>query len=204
MVNQVLPLKYANALFLVAKNSGKLKQIENDLGFIIKIFKENPEFEKVINHPGINKENKKQMIKEIFMDKINSVSFNLLFLLIEKNRENLLSKIYEIFTEKVNEYEGIKKLTIETVTLLSRAEKQYFSRELGKIFNKKIYLDAKVNQGILGGIIIRDKMTMIDASMKHFLTSLKNFIKDTKVKKERKKIKDIKNKKSKNRRKKCR
>lgn len=194
MVNQVLPEKYANALFLAAKNSGNLRQTEQDISLILKIFKTNPDFEKVINHPGINKENKKQLIKEIFLNKINEITLNLLFLLIDKKRESLLSKIYDIFTEKVYEYEGIKKLTVETATSLTPAEKQYFSKEMEKIFKKKIYLDAKVNQGILGGIIIRDKMTMIDASIKQFLDSLKNQLKNTKIKKEKKKIKISKKK----------
>ncbi len=191
MVNQVLPAKYANALFLAAKDLDQIKKVKADLEMILKIFKENPEFEKVINHPGINKENKKQIIKEIFTSKINELSLNFLFLLIDKKRESLLTKIHDIFTERVYEYEGIKKLTIETAIPLSLKEKQYFAKEMGEVFKKKINIDTKVDLGILGGIIIRDKMTMIDASLKQFLNSLKNQIKETKVKKQ-KEIKKIK------------
>ncbi len=205
MVNQVLPTKYANALFLVAKELARVKQVSQDIEMIIKILKKNSDFEKVINHPGINKENKKQIIREIFTNKISDISLNFLFLLIDKKRENLLSKIYDIFTERVYEHEGIKKLTVETAIPLSLKEKQYFAKEMEEVFKKKINIDTKVDRGILGGIIIRDKMTMIDASLKQFLNSLKNQIKETKVKKQKKKIKIKKNKtKSKNRRKKCR
>lgn len=96
---------------------------------------------------------------------------------------------------------------METAIKLTSQQKNNLAKVLEKMFNKKIDMDLKVNEGILGGIIIKDKMKLIDASLKKIADKLKDNLKIAKIKKiKTKKIKNrkLKSIKDKSRRKKCR
>jgi len=200
MINLILPSKYAEALFLAAKNNNSVNNVKQDLDFILKVFNDYPELEKIICHPVIVKENKKNIIEQIFINKISNLTLNFLFFLIDRKRENILKKVYEIYTEKTMQAEGIKKLEIETAIKLTPQQKNTLAKVLEKMFNKKIYMDLKVNKGILGGVIIKDKMKLIDASLNKFLINLKDNLKSGRVDKitaKKKEIKKVKSKKHK-------
>ena len=72
--------------------------------------------------------------------------------------------------DEVNE---IKKLTVETVYRLNNKEQKNLEKELEKVFHKKVKIDASVNAGILGGIRIKDKSKLYDASFLNFLNNSK-------------------------------
>ena len=124
MINLILPSKYAEALFLAAKNNNSVNNVKQDLDFILKVFNDYPELEKIICHPVIVKENKKNIIEQIFINKISNLTLNFLFFLIDRKRENILKKVYEIYTEKTMQAEGIKKLEVETAIKLFDLENE--------------------------------------------------------------------------------
>ncbi len=109
-----------------------------------------------------------------------------MLLLVEKKRENIFEDICALFIQKVDEAGGLKKITIETAFPLEEEEKAKLIARLEKAMDKKLVVDTKVNPAILGGIIIRERMRQIDASVIQFLRSMRadlTAIKAVKVKK---------------------
>lgn len=186
MANQVLPGRYAQALFEVAKKNDILSGVAGDLSAIAEALTGAGQFSKVLNHPGISRDEKKSLIKKIFGDKVFAVTLNFLYLLIDKKREKLLPEICAAFAEMAEETSGTKTIIVETASPLDHEEKEELGRRLEKVFKSKLKMDARVNEGLLGGIIIRDKMRMIDASVSHFLKSMKTKLRETKAAKVKK------------------
>ena len=56
------------------------------------------------------------------------------------------------------------------------------AKKLEKAMNAKLTVDAKVNPEILGGVIIRERMRQMDASVITFLKNLKYDLKSKKLK----------------------
>ena len=106
---------------------------------------------------------------------------NFLKLLIDKKRERLIDDIVDIYSEKVDEYTGIKKVTVETAYPLGPDEKNKLLSQLNKIMKSKIVLKTLTRNDMLGGIIIRDKLHLIDASINQFLNSMRNKLIETRV-----------------------
>ena len=77
------------------------------------------------------------------------------------------------FLSKFDEASGFKKITIETAFPLEEKEKAKLISQLEKAMDKKLIVDTKVNPEILGGIIIRERMKQIDASVLQFLRSMR-------------------------------
>lgn len=173
MANQVLPSKYAEALFELARDAGTLTQVKEELLAVKKVLDGNERLKDVVFHPGINKEEKKAVISEIFASKLSKMVMNFLMLIVDKKRERLIAQICTIFAEKVDDEQGIKKITIETAYPLDPAEKAKLTGQLEHAMKAKLVVDARVNEGMLGGIIIKERMRLIDASVVQFLRSLK-------------------------------
>jgi F-type H+-transporting ATPase subunit delta len=186
MANLVLPSKYAEALFELAKEKGKLTLVRDELAAVKKILDGNERLKDIVFHPGINKEEKKHIVAKIFGGQLSKTTLNFLMLVIDKKRERLIGQICEIFAEKVDAEQGIKKITIETAYPLDAAEKEKLTGQLERVMKAKLVVDARVNAGMLGGIIIKERMRLIDASVIQFLKSMRadlHAVKAVKVKK---------------------
>jgi len=189
MANLVLPSKYAEALFELAKEAGNLAQAKDELIAVKKVLDGNERLKDIIFHPGINKDEKKQVISRIFGAQLSKIIMDFLKLLIDKKRERLISQICDIFLDKVDEEQGIKKITIETAYPLDSTEKDRLVGRLEHAMKAKLVVDTRVNEGLLGGIIIKERMRLIDASVVQFLNSLKTKLHSVKAVKAAKPVK---------------
>jgi F-type H+-transporting ATPase subunit delta len=187
MANLVLPSKYALALYNAAIESNSLNAVTEELRSIKNIIDTTPRFKQVLFHPGISKSEKAELVTNVFGEKVTKLSLRLMLLLIEKKRESIFNDICGIFFGKVEEASGLKRITIETAFPLEQEEKAKLIAKLEKAMNKKLTVDTKVNPEMLGGIIIRERMKQIDASVFQFLRSMKtrlNSVKAVGVKKQ--------------------
>jgi F-type H+-transporting ATPase subunit delta len=173
MANQVLPSKYAEALFELARENNTLQQVKDELLAVKKVLDGNERLKDIVFHPGINKEEKKQIIAQVFGGRLSKTVINFLMLIVDKKREGIITQICSIFAEKVDEAMGIKKVTIETAYPLDPDEKSGLVSKLERVMKAKLVVDAKVNEGMLGGIIIKERMRQIDASVVQYLKSMK-------------------------------
>lgn len=189
MVNLVLPSKYADAIFLIARKKNIMEQTKEELNIIKEILNKNIALKNIIFHPCISKEEKKKIFTDLFSGHISEFVVNFLKLLIDKKRERLIDDIVDIFSGKVDEYQGIRKVTVETAYPLESVEKDKLLNQLNKIIKSKIVLKTLINQDMLGGIIIRDRLHLIDASINQFLNSMRNKLIETRVGNLEKKIK---------------
>jgi F-type H+-transporting ATPase subunit delta len=181
MANLVLPSKYAEALFELAKEAGEMDLIKSELLAVKKVFDGNERFKDVVFHPGIDKEEKKKIIAEVFGGRLSKTTMNFLMLVIDKKRERIIGQVCDIFVDKADEAQGIKKITIETAYPLDASEKKKITEQLEQAMKAKLFVDARVNEGMLGGIIIKERMRLMDASVAQFLRSLRTKLHATKA-----------------------
>ncbi len=181
MGNLVLPSKYAEALFQAAKEQNSLQVVKEDLKAIEIFMKNNVNVQDVFYHPGINRDEKKDILKKIFSKDISKLSFDFLCLVVDKKREKIFYDICDIFAEMADEDAGIRKITMETAYPLSTLDRDRLIKELEKKMHSTLKVKTEVNPDILGGIIIRDRFNLIDGSLKQFLQSLKTKLYEVKA-----------------------
>jgi len=102
-------------------------------------------------------------------------------MLIDKKREKLIDEIINIFSDKVDEYLGIKKVTVETALPMDEKEKDRLLKQLNEIMKSKIKLNTVTRQDMLGGVIIRDRLHLIDVSVNQFLNSMRRKLSETRI-----------------------
>ena len=112
--NKLIPLaqRYSDALIEVAKNRNELDIVYTDLKTVAESLESVKEMADFLSHPVIPLFEKKEMVKNVFEGKINNDVLNLLFILLEKNKINLIPAVLYCFEESLDKAKNILKVGV--------------------------------------------------------------------------------------------
>ena len=99
---------------------------------------------------------------------------NLLTTLIENGKATLLPFISEHFQRLQREHEGVIKATITSAFALSDGEKTSLVDALAKKYGKKIEVDVKVDESLIGGARVQVGDEVVHASVRDTLDKMKH------------------------------
>lgn len=158
--------RYARALFDVAKERGKIDQLEAELNSIVEAVKQNEELSKILMHPHIAPQAKKALVNDLFQSHVAEETLSFLGVLIESGRESDLAGIVTAYVKFANEQRGIADATVTSAKPLSEEEQVQLAEKFGKLLNKKLRLHTVVDPSILGGVVVRIGDRLYDGSIK--------------------------------------
>lgn len=164
---------YANAVFAVAQEEGRLKQWSELLGLLAQCVAD-ADLQRLITSPAVSDQQTVDVLIDIAADLASDSVRNFLSLLAENNRLLLLDDIAVIFEELRAEAE--QSLTAEVITAKPLTDEQAskISAALNKRLGRDITLDVSVDESLLGGAIIRAGDLVIDGSALGKLNRLAN------------------------------
>ena len=174
--SQKIAKNYAQALIELTKNNGQLQEtFLTEIKIINESMDKIPNSWEFFNSPGISKDEKKGFIKKMFSGKINEKILNLLFLLIDNKRFNMLAEIQNQLNKLVNKSKGTvvaeiySAVDIDSNTL--EKLKQSIANTIGH--NEKVEVESKIERSLIGGIKIKINDLVYDGSIKGRLEGLK-------------------------------
>ena len=121
---------YGDALFELAVEENRLDEFVEEVSSLIDILKENDELTKLLNHPKISKQEKAQVVEEIFGGKISRELLGLMNMIVQKDRNNEMIGIFEYFVAEVKEYKHIGTAYVTTAVELSDVQKSQIEKRL--------------------------------------------------------------------------
>ena len=80
--------RYAQALFLAARESGQIDAYQKEVEALLNIFEEEKELMQFLLHPGVEKEEKKAVLTKVFSGRIADDMLCFLELVAEKGHWN--------------------------------------------------------------------------------------------------------------------
>jgi ATP synthase F1 delta subunit len=174
MAELAIDMIYSSALYEAAKDENKVDTILNDIKDLQTIFEANSDFVEFMNTPVIAKEERKQIVKEILENKINTETLNFLLILIDKRMVKHFNNILKHYQYFINEEKNITSGIIFSVEHLSNDQIKQFEDKTGALLKKKIKLTNQIDSSILGGVKIFTEGKVIDASIKKQLSDLRH------------------------------
>ena len=165
--NKLIPLakRYSEALTEVAKNKNELDTVWTDLQTVEESITSVKEMANFLSHPVIPVFEKKDMVKSVFDGKINNDVLNLLYILLEKNKINLLSTILYCFEESMDEAKNILKVGVVSATEIDEDLKHKLQEKLESKLNKSVKFDFETKPEIIAGVVLKIQDKVIDGSM---------------------------------------
>jgi F-type H+-transporting ATPase subunit delta len=158
--------RYVAALFALAKEQKKLKNVAEDMVSLGELLQESEEFAYLCHNPTLSQEQQSQALVEMAKKaKFHAVTSQFLQLLVQNRRLDALAQMVEVFADTVREDNGEVLANVQTATKLLKTQQTALKKMLEGFTGKKVELDVQQNPEILGGLKIIVDGTMVDASM---------------------------------------
>jgi len=175
--NIKLAQPYAEALLDLTSKEGALDKIINDLTSISNVLSESPELRKAISNPTLPSNVKKDIIKSIFGNSINSNVTKFLLVLCDRGRISYLDDIIEKALEIAYKKASIEIAYVTSSTQLTASQEEALISKLQTMSGaKQIKLKLTVDENLIGGFIIQIGSKIIDSSIKGQLRQLASYL----------------------------
>ena len=173
MINEV-SLQYAKSLYDLSKD---LDQDLNDLEVLKSCISNSNELVKVLMHPSISKEEKKELFKNLLSGKVEDYFLYFIYVLVDNERILELENIYDTFKMLVDEKKNILNCEVVSKYPLDKNIKEDLIKYLSQKYQKEIKLKETIKDELIGGIKVIVQNEVIDYTIDSTLTNLKNTIK---------------------------
>lgn len=165
---------YGDALFETAVKIGKTDMLMEESQALLKILGENKDYLKLLGHPEIRMEEKQNMLEAAFERCLSQELLGLLKIAVSKGRTKDIPDILEYFILKVKEYKKIGLVLVISAGPLSGEQKERVQNKLLKVTDfEKLEIVYKLDESLIGGIVIRVGDWVADGSVKNRLNQLK-------------------------------
>ena len=143
MIN-VIADRYAQALFEVGEETQTTSELYQELSELVDIFNENKDLYNFLKSPLIGREDKKNVMQNIFKNQLSNSMNNFLKLVIDKDRISAIENMKESYKSLLNDK------------------------------NKNVTLNNIVDETILGGVLVKLGNEEIDGTVRTRLSKMKN------------------------------
>lgn len=158
---------YGEALFELAQEEDKVLPLLEEVCALQTILLENKELALLMNNPKVSKEERVEILKSIFGEKVSRELMGFLELLVQKGRYGEIDAILAYFIQRVKDAEGIGKAYITTAIPLKEAQKAAVEAKLLSTTSyRRIETEYAVDESLIGGMTIRIKDRVVDSSIK--------------------------------------
>ena len=164
---------YGNALFELAVEEDKVDSLMEEIQVLRKILLDETEWNKLMHHPKIVKEEKIKMLETVFQASIQKELMGFLSLVVIKDRYSDIDAILAYFLDRVKELKGIGVAYITTASdLQPDQEKQIEEKLLVTTKYNKMEMHYSVDKKLIGGMVIQIGDRVVDSSVSTKLSEL--------------------------------
>ncbi|VAW86460.1 ATP synthase delta chain [hydrothermal vent metagenome] len=171
--NSTLARPYARAIFDLAQGEKNLEKWSNVVGLLATIVSD-VSMAAAISHPAIAKEKLAAAVITIGSDVFDEKAQNLIKLLVENGRLNLVPAMAELYEGYRAEAESTVQAEVIVATKLDEAQQQQLATALKKRLGRDVEISCSIDKSLLGGAIIRAGDLVIDGSVSGQLNKLAN------------------------------
>lgn len=168
---------YGNALFELALEQKKIDELYDEVKVLINVLKENDELIKLLNHPRINKDEKKQIVRNTFDGKVSSELTGLITMVVDKDHISDIVGILEYFLKLVKKEKNIGVVSVTSAVALSDVQKANIEKRLIETTSyTSLETEYKVDESLIGGLVIRIEDRVVDSSIKSKLDKMSKML----------------------------
>jgi F-type H+-transporting ATPase subunit delta len=163
---------YARSLFQVAKEQGKLDEVREQLAQFEEVVSADRSLATFFFSPYFSTEEKKDGLHKA-IDGAEEIVMNFLELLVEKHRMPAIHRIRREYDALWREENKLLPVQVTSAIELDADVVSSLGRRIGESTGRKIDLTATVDDGIIGGIVLRVGNSILDASIRNRLEQLR-------------------------------
>jgi len=156
---------YAKAAFEVARDAGDFAGWSDQLAFMAAVAHD-PIMKTTLDSPKLTHAAAAELFISICEDRIAEQGKNFVRLLAENDRLTLLPDIAALYEVMRAEAEGKVEATVVSARAVSDEQKSAIAQSLTKRLGREVELVCEVDEGLIGGAVIRAGDLVIDGSVR--------------------------------------
>jgi F-type H+-transporting ATPase subunit delta len=163
---------YARSLFEVAKEMGLLDVIKEQLAQFVDALNSNRQMAIFLFSPYFSTDEKKQGLERAVTGP-DPIFYNFLEALLERHRMPVIFRIRAAYEQMWDDENRLLPVQITSAVALDEQIVKTIGERIGEQTGRKIELSSEVDDGIIGGIVLRVGNVILDASIRNRLEQLR-------------------------------
>ncbi len=141
---------------------------------LLTIIVSDPLMKGVMANPRVKRDQLAELIIDVGGKVFSDTGKNFVRVLAENNRLSYLPQVRAIFEEEKAEFEGRSQVEVTSAFDLDDEQKQRITSAMSKRLGTEVDLSVRVDDSLIGGVIIRAGDLVIDASLRGRMNRLAN------------------------------
>ena len=162
---------YGIAVFKQAREASKLAEWSEMLELLTRVTAD-PTMRGLISNPKVNDEQLAELIIDVCAERLSKTGQNLVRLLAENERLDLVAEIAAVYAEERARAEGRSRIDVTSAFELSEEQRKSIGESMSKRLGTEVDMNVEVDDALIGGVIIRAGDLVIDASLRGRLEQL--------------------------------
>lgn len=163
---------YGGSLYDLAAEEQLSGIIMEQMMEIRQLFRENPDYVKLLCEPSIPQAERIDLIEKAFGAQAERYLVNFIKVLCERNLLGDFSGCCEEFTRRFNADNGISEATVTSAVALSEAQMTALKEKLEKLSGKKISLVQKIDKSVMAGLLVEIEGKQLDGTLQSRITGI--------------------------------
>ena len=171
--------RYATAVFDIAKGEDSLDALERDVASLRAALDESADLRELLTSPIYGRDQQRAGIGAV-ADKmgLGPTMGNALRLMATKRRLFAVPALLTTLDAMIADARGEVTAEVTSARPLTDAQRDSLAQSLRKTVGKDVKISQTVDEGIIGGLIVKVGSKMIDTSIRSKLTQLKSTMKE--------------------------
>lgn len=163
---------YARALFEASESRGTVDEVKTELDQFVDAIDTNRDFALFLFSPYFSNDEKLDGLKKV-IDGATAEFENFLELLVEKNRMPLIPRIRANYENFWAEHNKLLPVTVTSAVELPQETIEKIRQSVEAQTGRKVELDGRIDESVVGGIVLQVGNRVLDASIRGNLERLK-------------------------------
>lgn len=171
--------RYATAVFELARDGNALKSLENDVAALDSAVAGSAEFRELISSPVLSRDVQAKAISTLSEKMgLSALVSNTLGLMASKRRLFVLPQLVAALKGLIAADKGEVTAEVTAAAALSAEQSEKLAATLKAAVGKDVKINLAVDEGLIGGLIVKVGSKMIDTSIRAKLSQLQNAMKE--------------------------
>lgn len=167
---------YAEALFGIARESGRVDDLGQELRGFLTLVQENGDIEEFLASPVLDPSVKVRHLRKALERNASDIVADFLCLLIDKRRTQALASIVGAYGRMADRHANRARVSVRTATPLAGALRAEIETVLKAALAKEVVVEPEVEPAILGGAVVAIGDRVYDGSIRNRLNAFRKQI----------------------------
>ncbi len=169
---------YAEALHRAASSAGRIAQVDGDLREFLESLAENRQALAALLNPQLPGDARKRIIAGM-MKGADPLARHLVMLLSDNGRFSMVQDVASVFADMAAQEERILDVEVTTAIALAPAQAERIEQRIEQATGLRARIDAHVDPSIIGGLVLRARGVLLDASVRRELDEIRRALINT-------------------------